>query len=93
MDLLKNITIIILTHFHHACLHRILDYYREVNVNILVADSNNKVFPSCESYKNLQYYHYPGMPFCEKMAKIFHHVITPYVVLCADDDFIIPSLY
>ena len=91
MDLLKNITIIILTHFHHACLHRILDYYQEVNVNILVADSSNKVFPSCECYKNLQYHHYPGLPFCEKMAKIFHHVITPYVVLCPDDDFIIPS--
>jgi len=91
MDLLKNITIIILSHFHHAYLYRILDYYQEVDVNILVADSSNKVFPSCECYKNLQYHNYPGLPFCEKMAKIFHHVITPYVVLCADDDFIIPS--
>ena len=90
-ETLNNITIIILAHYSDHDASRVLEYYRDVNVNILVADSNATPSSHHKNYKNVQYFHYAHVPFHEKMAHIFQYVNTPYVVLHPDDDFIVPS--
>lgn len=88
---MDKITFLIITHYRHAYLRRALDYYLHANVNILIADSTDTFFSYHNQHENLRYFHYPDMPFNMKMIEVFHHVKTPYVVLCADDDFTIPS--
>ena len=88
---LNKTSIIILSHYGDHNISRILDYYRDVNIYILVADSSIVPFPHYKQYINVNYFHYANMSFHEKMSAIFSHVNTPYVLLCGDDDFIVPS--
>ena len=88
---LKEVTLVIQSHYHHKFLQRILNYYQNVGLPILVADSNNTAFIGHKQYPNVKYFHYPNSPFPLKMSKVFQHVKTPYVVTCGDDDFIVPS--
>ena len=90
MKYLDKVTLVIIVHYRDA--YRSLEYYRDVNVNILVADSNPTPFPQHKQYKNVRYFRYaPHTRFNEKMADIFQHVNTSYVAICPDDDFIVPS--
>lgn len=91
MNLKENITIVIPTHNRQHYLTRILDYYSNVDVQILVADSTNPRFKMRDKYNNVNYYHYPNMNFTEKITSTIKNIDTPYAVLCADDDFIVPS--
>ena len=91
LETLNKTTIIILSHYSDQDVSRILYYYGDVNVDILVADSSVVPFPDYKRYKNIRYFHYANFSFHEKMADIFNHVNTPYVILCGDDDFIVPS--
>jgi|SRR3972149_1291159 len=88
---IEKITILIFTHYRQAYLRRVLDYYQDFNLNIAIADSTNNPFFYDKQSKNIKYFHYPNYPFNTKMAEIFCHVTTPYVLLCADDDFYVPS--
>ena len=92
IETLNKVTIIILAHYSDYDVSRILDYYGDVNVHILVADSSIVPFPHYKQYENVRYFHYANnMSFHEKMEDIFNHVNTPYVQLCGDDDFIVPT--
>ena len=88
---LEEVTIVIPSHYRHNFLYRNLDYHQNVRVSILVADSTNTPFVGQKQYPNVKYFHYPNSPFHLKMADVFQHVETPYVAMCADDDFMIPS--
>jgi len=88
--MLEKITLIIPTHNRHHYLTRILDYYEDINLKILVADSSLKKYPGLKNYK-IDYFHYPNYTFFEKLSSITQNIVTTYALLCADDDFIIPS--
>ena len=79
-----------LSHNRHSHLQRILNYYKDIDVKIVVADSTKDSFPLKENF-NIDYYHYPDYSFFEKMNDVFQKVKTPYILMCPIDDLIIPS--
>ena len=89
-ELKKQVTIVIPTHYRHHLLRRILDYYKDCGIRILVADSSLDEFKEKDKFE-CEYFHYPDVPYVKKMAIILKKVQTPYVVFCADDDFVIVS--
>ena len=88
--MLKKITLIIPTHNRHRYLTRILNYYEDLGMNILIADSSNNKYPNVFKY-DVEYNHYPNYGFFKKMNDIVQLINTPFAFMCADDDFIIPS--
>ncbi len=85
-----KISLIIPTHNRHQYLTRVLDYYNGINLKILVADSSQKEYPFKNKY-DIDYFHYPNYIPLKKLADIIQKVKTPYVFICADDDFVIPG--
>lgn len=99
---LKDCTIVIPTYNRSTYLRRILGYYDRIGIplSIIVADSSSDGIKDlnreiCGGCRNLmvQYlgsYKYNLNPL-HKIIDAVEFVSTPFVVLCADDDFIIPS--
>jgi glycosyltransferase domain-containing protein len=92
MDRRKLITLVLILHGRHENLDRQLVYYKESGIPILVADSSKEkhVF-SQPILDNLLYEYTPGITYTQKIEHVLQIVNTPYVVLCADDDFIVPE--
>lgn len=89
MSKLKDITIIIPTHNRENYLSRILDYYKNYDIKLLIADSSEKKFTSSKLNKpNITYSYTPNLDPTTKWFKILELVNTPYLVYCADDDYI-----
>lgn len=85
------ITYLIPTHERHGYLRRALDYYRSVDADILVADSSAQALPEAGSLPaRVAYRHFPGQGYMQKLSQVARMVDTPFVVLCADDDFTVP---
>ena len=86
----KDITLIIPTHYRHKYLDRVLDYYFDIDIKILICDSTKNVYGNKENLKNIEYSHYPDYKYSQKIYDITQKLTTKYTVLCADDDFIVP---
>ncbi|WP_373034666.1 TIGR00180 family glycosyltransferase [Sulfurimonas sp.] len=85
----NQLTIVIPTYNRHKYLNRILSYYKNFQFNnILVIDSTIEEFDNKDEY-NIEYFHYPNISFSEKMLDAINKVKTEYMVVCADDDFIL----
>jgi glycosyltransferase domain-containing protein len=92
MSLKDLVTVIIPVYQRQSTLHRLLNYYRDLDCTILVADSSEKIFSDWELYKDFTtYLHNPYWRLHKKIAEVTDMVKTPYVQLCADDDFILKS--
>lgn len=83
-------TIIIPTFERHDVLLRAIDYYQHFDCDVLVVDSSdNKLihkFPN-----NIIYKHLPKTSWTEKIYKAAKDIITPYVCLVADDDYLLET--
>lgn len=88
--LLDKITLVIATKNRHQYLERIIDYYSGSGINIIVADATKEKYQG-NIPANITYKHYPGIHYCTKLDDVFKKINTPYSLLCADDDFIIPN--
>lgn len=86
----KQITVIIPTHERHHVLRRAINYYSQLNVNIIIADSSNQAF-SDELPINFKYLHCPDSFMGDKVYSALCEVDTDYSCLCADDDFLSES--
>ena len=83
-------SIIIPTYERHDILRRSIDYYKNFNCNVLIADSSaDKI--NCEFPNNIIYRHFPGLSFSKKILKIAETVATRYVCVTGDDDFLLES--
>lgn len=84
-------TIVIPTYNNrHRYLNRILDYFSQFKLNIIVVDSSRTKLPDYKRHK-INYIHLPETNYTLKLYKAFEMVDTQYALLCADDDFIIPT--
>lgn len=88
--MLDQITIITATRNRHNYLERIIDYYSTSGIQMLIADETEKRYAK-PLPPNVSYNHYSGVPYLNRLDDIIKKVKTPYTVLCADDDFIIPD--
>jgi glycosyltransferase domain-containing protein len=83
----NSVTVVIPTHErHHLLENRVLPYYLQFGVPILVVDSSEKPHrPSAEN-PAIDYVHCPGEPIPHKLKKpILDRVRTPYMFMNADD--------
>lgn len=86
-----NLTIIIPSRNRPTYLSRAIAYFAGFSeVEILVCDSSNMPY-SQEIPSNVKYFHSPNITFVQKIQRVLTHIKTDYVVLCADDDFLIPK--
>ena len=83
------VTLIIILHNRHDNLDRLLEYYKKFSGSIIVADSSVEVHHFKNPSFSHNYLYTPGLTFTEKIEKALGKVTTPYVVMCADDDFIV----
>ncbi|HZG23832.1 MAG TPA: TIGR00180 family glycosyltransferase [Chitinophagaceae bacterium] len=88
---MQGITLIIPSHNRHLYLDRILAYYRSTAIKILVADSTELPYTPKETLENVTYLHIPGFTLTKKIPYVLSLVETPFVVMCADDDFTTPE--
>lgn len=86
----NQLTIIIPTHNRPALIARALDYYRAWGCTVIVCDSSqDEPKPFC--LPNVHFLHCPELSFDRKLYRAVQQVVTPYVCLCADDDFLAAS--
>lgn len=90
MDL-SEVTLVIPTHNRNGYLKRILDYYSSVLIRVIVVDSTSQPYSGLIDTKRVVYNHYPDMPMPQKIKQALNQVKTKFVVMCADDDFVIPE--
>lgn len=90
-SLREKITILVNVHNRHKHLSRQLDYIHAHYDRILVLDSSDVEYAEKDKYRNVEYYYYPAWEYVDKLEDIVTKVKTPYVHLCADDDFYIPD--
>jgi glycosyltransferase domain-containing protein len=97
----QGVTIIIPTYRRPRLLARLLRYYRDVQLDdpVVVADSspepeawaNQQMIRSVQQTLDITYQQYEPTIWVElKIARALDVIDTPYTVLCADDDFLIP---
>jgi len=87
-----NFTVVIPEHNRPHHLKRLLEYYLDQNVRIIVSDSSVEEFCYLKEYKDkIVYHHFPQTPLAKKIYNILPFIETPYVVMCANDDFVIPN--
>ncbi|MBS1732666.1 MAG: TIGR00180 family glycosyltransferase [Bacteroidetes bacterium] len=84
-------TIIIILHNRHRNLDRLLDYYAGVEFPIVIADSSKQEHKFEHLSDSVKYIYTPGFSFTQKVEEILPAINTPYVLMCADDDFVVPS--
>ncbi|MFC1869529.1 TIGR00180 family glycosyltransferase [Thermodesulfobacteriota bacterium] len=89
----EDITIVIPTHERHQYLSRILDYYvsQRPDCPIIVCDSSKDEFKDRDKFNGVRYLHFPNGDFSYKLREGLECVQSRYCVMCADDDFIVPS--
>lgn len=91
MGSFDQFTIIIPEHNRPHHLKRLLEYYLDYGIKIIVADSSIQEFCYLKEYEQrIVYRYYPRICLAEKIFHILPLITTPYVLMCADDDFILP---
>lgn len=95
---INKYTVIITTYNRYEYLKRLLNFYNKYNdqFNILILDSSSDKIDNELSLlvkkKNIDHIKYPPSTFVfNKITDGSKYIKTPFVVICADDDFVIPS--
>lgn len=86
----NEITIIIPSHERHSLLSRAIHYYSELNFLVLIVDSSELCL-EINLPKNIKYFHLPRSFFSNKIHYALSITSSPFVCLCADDDFLSES--
>lgn len=85
-------TVVIPEHKRPDHLKRLLDYFMGSGINIIVTDSSDVAFKYLDEFRDhITYRHYPATGLAEKLHHILPLIQTPYVFMCANDDFIVPA--
>lgn len=99
MELKEKFTLIVPTYNRYPYLLRLLKYYKSFQFpfSIYILDSSSEELEIDDlkqllKDKSIIYEKFnPNIFFPNKIAMGCNYVTTPYVALCADDDFIVPS--
>lgn len=86
-------TLIIPTHNRHKYLLRSIEYFKDLDAQVIYVDSSSIPFTG-KIAQNMHYLHLPNKKFAEKILFALAETSNEIVALCADDDFIlIESMY
>ncbi|WP_114792366.1 TIGR00180 family glycosyltransferase [Niabella yanshanensis] len=86
-----DVTLVIILHNRHQNIRRLVEYYRHIEASVILADSSTQKHPSDAIPASWRHIYTPGINYTQKIEIILQVVKTEYVILCADDDFIIPQ--
>lgn len=89
--MLNKATVIIPAHNRPERLRRLLAYYENTGIQILVSDSSREKYTGPINAETTTYVHQPNTHFLIKIRDVLHLIKTPYVLYCADDDFAVPE--
>lgn len=89
MSFSNDLTIIIATHERALYLKRVLEYYKDISIKIIIVDSSHKAYADVIKNSNMNYIHCPELSYPEKLIKAINSVKTEFITICADDDFIV----
>lgn len=84
-----KLTLLIPTHNRHQYLSKALSFYQNVDFQVIVADSTRTPYEKVDHFPNVKYLHFPEASYSSKLPAALTHITTPYVVMCADDDFLV----
>lgn len=87
---LSRLTIVTPTYNRPGYLKRALEYWNSVGISLIVVDGSHHQYLG-DIPPNTAYYHCPKSSVGSRWSSALKHVKTPYVALCADDDFLVPS--
>ena len=89
--LLQKLTIVIFSYNRHKYLKRVIKYWSNYHVKLLVLDgSDTKLEDSCLNIKNIKYIYDPrGYP--DRALSAINYIETEFMVLAGDDEFYLPS--
>jgi glycosyltransferase domain-containing protein len=88
---LPDLTLIIPSRNRPRYIDRIVNYYADSGLKILVSDSSEEPYADRMPVETIKYLHFKNYVFAEKIRATLAHVTTRFVALCAVDDFIVPS--
>ena len=89
--MIEKVTLVLILHNRHKNLDRLLEYYKDCDLPIMIADSSKEKHIFNNKRNNWIHHYLPGLSFTQKIEVVSKTVTTPYVVMCADDDFILPE--
>lgn len=84
---LENLTLIIPTYNRKEWLLRLVNFYLETNINLIVLDGSpkpNRVVADT----GVRYIHISGSNLHERLLYATKFITTKYIAICADDDFL-----
>jgi glycosyltransferase domain-containing protein len=84
------VTLIIPTLDRPNLLLRAIDYYQHFDCNVLIVDSSDNKFIH-KFPGNITYKHLPKACWTGKLYEAAKNIITPYVCIVADDDYLLES--
>ncbi|KOY01466.1 TIGR00180 family glycosyltransferase [Pseudomonas nunensis] len=90
LPLNELLTVVLISHNRPAFLRRAMQYYGDLPCKVLVLDSATEHYQG--ELPDVEYQHVPQFAYSGFQAKIAYgveQVTTPYMVLAADDDFIV----
>lgn len=88
---MNSVTIVIPTQDRAPFVARIAAYFGASGIRAIVADSSLNPIRDNATLRYLDYHHYPRASFAIKLLDALEKVDTPFVTLCADDDFLLPG--
>lgn len=91
IDLASMLTLVIPTHERPAYLNRLMEYYADALFTLIIVDSSKVKFPFRINNPKVRYIHCPNLDWPAKLLLAANAVDTPYVTMCADDDFVIKN--
>jgi len=90
-ELLDQVTLIVTVRGRCAHVRRVLEYYTEYPIRVLLLDSSDKPCKIKRHPVCFEHLHMPQTHLMDAMIMALSKVKTPYCVNAPDDDFFIPS--
>jgi glycosyltransferase domain-containing protein len=88
--MIELFTVVTLCYERKVFLKRYMIAAHKSGFNYLVVDGSSDAYDGFMP-DNVLYFHMPGAEFIDRLAFALDNVSSPYTVLLADDDFIVPS--
>ena len=82
----SKLSVLIPTHRRPQYLLRAVEYWDEIDVSLYIADSSPNDINSSDVREN--FHHLPHLNLPQKIYHVLKQIETPFVAMCADDDFI-----
>ena len=92
--MLDKLTVVLITYNRHTYLARTIDYWKNINVNLLILDGSATSFDSQyipkTSLAKIKYIHYP-YSLNARLKHSLSFIKTEYILLASDDEYFLPA--